>query len=113
MVFYITQLFIFSCLILILHLAKSIILLMQIYALLLKTFQGQHIAMRQAQLHCRAHKPNYYLVTTYLLHLSLYNLEIPDYYRSSNKPHDESCMLLSTMFPLPSILQTLTLLTHT
>lgn len=49
----------------------------------LKSSNGSTLLLRPAQMHCRPHKPNYYLVATCLLHPSLDNLQIPDYYSSS------------------------------
>ena len=62
----------------------------------LQPSKGNTLLVRQVQIHCRAHKPNYHPIVTHLLYLSLYNLEIPDYCNSSM----HSVMNHACCFPL-------------
>lgn len=93
MVVYFTQSFIFPYLIHSLPQAKNIILNAILFSFCCwKSSSGNTSPVRQVQIHCRAHKPNYYLVAVYLLHLLVYNLEIPDYYSSSvHLMMDQAC----------------------
>lgn len=75
----------------------------------LKFSSGNTLLVRQAHVYCRTHKTNYYPPQ-----LSLHKLEIQYQITIALQSYyDESCTLLSIMFPLPTILQTWTLLTHT